>query len=102
VIYNYSNRNEQEPGLSVVKRGNEDIDSMIKRFKKKVNKSGLPRELKLKMQFEKPSVKKKRKRIEAQKRVLREQSKLIKNVDKNKKFFKKRTGGQDENDTGSK
>jgi small subunit ribosomal protein S21 len=73
-----NNPNINEFGLVVVRRENEDIESLLKRFKKKVTKNGIFRELKLKSFYEKPSVLKKRKKIEAMARLRKEQLKLEK------------------------
>ena len=53
---------EEHSGICVVRRPNEDYEDLLKRFKKKFSKSGLIRELKEKSYYEKPSVKKRRKR----------------------------------------
>ena len=57
---------EEHNGICVVRRKNESDDDFIKRFRKKYSKSGLARELREKMYFEKPSDKKRRKRVQAQ------------------------------------
>jgi small subunit ribosomal protein S21 len=72
-----SNLNERQ-GIVVVPRENEDIESLIKRFKKKVNHSGILRDVKIKSHYEKPSEFKKRKRNEARVRLIKEQLKLEK------------------------
>jgi|LSQX01.3.fsa_nt_gb small subunit ribosomal protein S21 len=75
-------------GILVIRRENEDIDSLIKRFKKKVNNSGILRELKKYSAYEKPSIARKRKRKEAQIRREKESLKLEKkrsNSGKNEK-----------------
>lgn len=65
-------------GIVVFRKGDsEDIDSLVKRFKKKVNSSGILRELKFKSFYEKPSVLKKRKRKEAQIRREKEEQKIM-------------------------
>lgn len=69
---------EDSLGVCVIKRDNEDIEILIKRFKKKVNMSGLQRDLKLKSYYEKPSVKKKRKTSEARARMIRDAQKRAK------------------------
>lgn len=86
-------RVSNEVGLCVIRRENEDIESLIKRFKKKVTKNGIFRELKLKSFYEKPSEKNKRKRIEARARLKKEESKM----EKIKRRFKK-----NEDDSGKK
>jgi len=47
---------------------NEPIEVALKRFKKKIQKAGILSEIKRRERYEKPSVKRKRKREAAQKR----------------------------------
>ena len=49
-------------------RENEDIESALKRFKKKIQKAGILSEIKRRERYEKPSVKRKRKSEAARKR----------------------------------
>ena len=49
-------------------RVNENIDSALKRFKKKIQKAGILSEIKRRERYEKPSVKRKRKSEAARKR----------------------------------
>ena len=49
-------------------RENENIESALKRFKKKIQKAGILSEIKRRERYEKPSVKIKRKSEEARKR----------------------------------
>lgn len=83
----YNKNNTKEIGISIVKRDGEDIESMIRRFKKKVIKSGIIKDCKRRDYYEKPSVARRRKSNEAQKRLEREAEKEMKENSK-----KKRTG----------
>jgi small subunit ribosomal protein S21 len=56
-----------------VKVFDNDIEKALKIFKNKLSKSGLFKELKLRRAYEKPSVKKKRKAIEARRRLAKVQ-----------------------------
>ena len=56
-----------EGGLTVVVN-DDNVEMALRIFKKKIMQSGILKELKQKGQYEKPSVKKKRKRKEALKR----------------------------------
>jgi small subunit ribosomal protein S21 len=47
----------------------ESIESALKRFKKKIQKAGILSEIKRRERYEKPSVKRKRKREAARKRT---------------------------------
>jgi len=64
--------NLKEVGIVVIKKDNEDDESLIRRFKKKVNKSGILKDLKKKDYFDKPSMAKRKKKVEARKRLERE------------------------------
>jgi len=55
----------EQNGICVVKRKGEDDDDFIRRFRKKYSKSGISKELRDRMYFEKPSDKKRRKRAQA-------------------------------------
>ena len=53
-----------------------NIEDAIKLLKRQVMKDGILKELKFRRFYEKPSVKKKRKRLEARRRRLKEERKL--------------------------
>ncbi len=57
------------PVVSV--REDEHFENALRRFKRKCEKSGILTELKKRQHFEKPSVKRKRKQMQARKKVLR-------------------------------
>jgi len=69
---------EEHSGICVVKRPDESVEDLIKRFRKKFSKSGLVKELKERAYYEKPSVKKRRKRMQSIRLIEREQSKMDK------------------------
>ncbi len=52
-------------------REDESFENALRRFKRKCEKSGVLTELKKRQHFEKPSVKRKRKPIQARKKMLR-------------------------------
>lgn len=52
-------------------REDESFESAMRRFKRKCEKSGILTELKKRQHFEKPSVKKKRKAMQARKKMMR-------------------------------
>ena len=78
--------NTEKNGIVVYARQNEDPELLIKRFKKKVLNSGILKEVKKYSFYEKPSEKKKRKRIESRMRNERE---LLKQQKIKSKFLKK-------------
>jgi small subunit ribosomal protein S21 len=66
-------------------RNSESIDSLIRRFKKKVIKSEILREYRDKTEYLKPSIKKRKKSMDARRRDEREKTKLVKEMSKKKK-----------------
>ena len=82
----YINYHSQErKGICVVRRGKETTDKMIKRFKKRCMKDGLLQEIRERMFYEKPSVKKRKKRRRNEIAREREQQRIQKNLEKLRK-----------------
>ncbi|MEM7049464.1 MAG: 30S ribosomal protein S21 [Acidobacteriota bacterium] len=52
-------------------REDENFENALRRFKRKVEKSGILTELRKRQHFEKPSVKRKRKVVQARKKAMR-------------------------------
>jgi small subunit ribosomal protein S21 len=52
-------------------REDESFENALRRFKRKVEKSGILTELRKRQHFEKPSVKRKRKALQAKKKIMR-------------------------------
>ena len=52
-------------------RDDESFENALRRFKRKCEKAGILTELKKRQHFEKPSVKRKRKAVQARKKMLR-------------------------------
>ena len=73
---------DEKEGIVVIRRQNEDIESLIKRFKKKVHKSGILKDLRNKAFYEKPSDKKRRRKNEAKTRAALEKQKIEKLTNK--------------------
>ena len=67
---------DEYSGICVVKRKSETIENLIKRFRKKYSKSGLSKELRERMYFEKPSDKKRRKKAQSLRSIKREELKI--------------------------
>lgn len=78
--------NPFEIGICIIPRPGEDFEIVIRKFRRKVIKSGIFKELRKKSYYSKPSVKKKRKRDEALKRFFREKEKDLNKVIKHKKI----------------
>ena len=83
---------EEHSGICVVRRPDESFEDLIKRFKKKYSKSGLVRELKEKMYYEKPSVKKRRKKMQYIRAIELEQEKQEKLRIKYARYFSDKKG----------
>lgn len=58
----------------VTVREDESFEGALRRFKRKCEKSGILTELKKRQHFEKPSVKRKRKAVQARKKMMRKLS----------------------------
>jgi len=80
---NFFNNNFR--GVIVVVRENESLESLIKRFKKKVDKNEILKDLKKHMFFKSPSKAKKRKQKEAESRKRKEEKIKLKGRNKNEK-----------------
>ena len=80
---------DEYSGICVVRRKGEDDEDFIKRFRKKFSKSGLAKELRERMAFEKPSDKKRRKRAQSIRLIKKEIEKTEKLKDRARKFKQK-------------
>jgi len=70
-------KNSYNTGIEVRQRDYEDNESLIRRFKKKVSKSGILKEVRDRMYFEKPSAKRRRKKLISINNIRREQEKQL-------------------------
>jgi len=82
--------------VTVYLKDGESYDDLIKRFKKKFSKSGIAKELKEKSHYEKPSIRKRKKRMQAQIMRSLEEEKANKMRDKYRKQNKNRREGKDD------
>ena len=94
---NFYNRKEAG-GICVVRRKGEGDEDLLRRFRKKFSKSGIMKEYKEKMSFEKPSDKKRRKRAQAAQVRRQEEEKREKFAKKQKKFNKNNKKRERNND----
>jgi small subunit ribosomal protein S21 len=85
----------EQSGITVVLKDGEVPESLFKRFKKKVQKSGIEKEMYQRSFFEKPSVRKRRKQMENVRRMKREQAKLD-------RYLRKRKGTRHDEDNSDK
>ena len=68
----------EHTGICVVRRKGETDEDLIKRFRKKFSKSGVSKELRDRMYFEKPSDKRRRKKLQSIRALKREEEKIKK------------------------
>lgn len=80
-----SEKQNEIKGVFVERREGEDPEIFLKRFKKKVSKSGIMQDLKKKSFYIKPSEYRKKKSIDARRRNEKERMKNIKTSDKIRK-----------------
>ena len=80
---------DEYSGICVVKRKGEDDEDLIRRFRKKYSKSGLAKELRERMAFEKPSNRKRRKKAQSIRLLKKEDEKVEKLRERAKKFKQK-------------
>lgn len=66
----------------IILNENEAVDSALRRFKKECQKAGIPAEVRRRKFYEKPSVKKKRKREAAIRKMRRRMVKLQRRMDR--------------------
>ena len=81
---------EEMSGICVVRRKGESDDDLLKRFRKKWSKSGLAKELRDRMYYEKPSDKRRRKKMQSIRLIQREQEKAEEMEEKFQKFKQKK------------
>ena len=72
----------EHTGICVIRRKGESDEDLLKRFRKKYSKSGVSKELRDRMYSEKPSDKKRRKRLQSIRAMKREEEKQAKLKDK--------------------
>ena len=81
---------DEHSGICVVRRKGESDDELLKRFRKKYSKSGLAKELRDRMYYEKPSDKRRRKKMQSIRNCKREQQKLEEMQERFEKFKQKK------------
>jgi small subunit ribosomal protein S21 len=87
---NIINKFKKKTMFVVIGRKDEDIESMIKRFRKKYSKSGLSREIHQRMFFEKPGDKKRRKKAQCIRNIKKEEQKALEREEQYKKMIAKK------------
>jgi len=89
-------------GVCVVKRKGESDEDFIKRFRKKYSKSGIAKEVKDRMYYEKPSQKRRRKKAQSIRMIEREEEKLKKAKEKSRKYKRKEKRKERKHDSSSR
>ncbi|MFW9871526.1 MAG: 30S ribosomal protein S21 [Candidatus Thorarchaeota archaeon] len=92
-------RPEEKSGICVVKRRGEKDEDLIRRFKKKFSKSGISKEVREKMYYEKPSDKKRRKLAQSLRAIKREEEKAERLKKKAAKKRKQKARRKKKNDS---
>lgn len=87
--YNNYYHPDERSGICVVRRKDESFDDLLKRFRKKFSKSGLSKELRDRMYYEKPSDKRRRKKMQSIRLIEREAEKKAAMEAKFEKFKRK-------------
>lgn len=93
----------KKPGVGVIRRRDESDEELLKRFRKKFSKSGIIKELKERVYYEKPSDKRRRKKAQSIRNIRREEEKaekLLERVAKKKKYYRKKEKKQNANYSG--
>lgn len=90
----YPNYSDEKFGICVVCRRGETTEELVKRFRKKFSKSGIIKEVREKMQFEKPSIRKRKKRAQAILLAKKEQKKITTGF-KKRRYFRKEKEDED-------
>lgn len=81
---------EEKSGICVIRKRGESNEDLLKRFKKKFSKSGISKELREKMYYEKPSDRKRRRKAQSIRAIQREEEKIAKLKKRAKKNRNKR------------
>ncbi len=86
---------DEHSGICVVLRNGENEEDFIKRFRKKFSKSGVAKELRERMHFEKPSDKRRRKKAQSIRLLKREEEKALEMRDRYKRMKAKQKKQRD-------
>ena len=106
-INNNHNKNyypDEKSGVCVVKRKGETDEDLLKRFRKKFSKSGIAKEVRDRMYYEKPSAKKRRKKMQSVRLVEKEEQKRFQAdelLDQNKGYNVNKNRKDSQNDSSS-
>ena len=71
--------------IKVVRERSENIESLLRRFKRKCNREGLSRDIKRKSYYEKPTERRRRKERERERAIRKAESALRHKMDRKKK-----------------
>lgn len=85
---------EEKLGICVVKKKDESNTELIKRFRKKYSKSGIAKEYRDSMYYEKPSIKRRKKRARAIRMLKKEEEKKKEMKERKQKMRRRRKNGR--------
>ena len=80
----------EHSGICVIRRRGESNEDLLRRFRKKYSKSGISKELRERMFYEKPSQRKRRKKQQSIRLIKREEEKQEKAAERTRKINLKR------------
>lgn len=83
-------RSKRKINFWIATRKGEDIESLIKRFRKKYSKTGLSREIHQRAFYEKPGDKKRRKKAQYIRNIKKEEQKALEREEQYKKMIIKK------------
>ena len=87
---------EEQSGICVVRRQDETVEDLIRRFKKRYSKSGISKEVRQNLYFEKPSQKRRRKKMQSIRNIEKEKNKENKIKEQKGRFFRGTKGDKDD------
>ena len=96
---------DEKSGICVVRRDGESVEDLLKRFRKKFSKSGVIKEVRDRMYYEKPSFKRRRKKMQSIRLIskeVKEREQLEEILEKNKTQNIRRKRKDSYNDTSNK
>ncbi len=79
-------QSEEKMGICVVRRKGESTIDLIRRFRKKFSKSGISKEYRDAMYYEKPSIKKRKKRARAIRMLKKDEEKKKEMQERSRKY----------------
>jgi small subunit ribosomal protein S21 len=89
---------DEKSGICIVRRKDETSDELVRRFRKKYSKSGLAKEIRDRMFYEKPSDKRRRKKMQSIRQIQRDKEKLEEQQERYERFKQRKARQRSKND----